>query len=118
MRKVDLDCKVQDLVAENEYWRRAGLGLSFEDAFAIQRTMENLAQKEKSVKRLRFFGIVQASQRDYFVIEGNSLKSYNEKLPEDYEPRGFGLNSYTYWVANNRSLGSPQSSATGSSCRW
>lgn len=95
-------CILQDLVTENEYWKRAGLGLSEEDALFIQKSMENLVKKDNSIRRIRFFGIFQALKRDYFVIEGNSLKDYKEKLPEDYEKRGYGANSYTYWVSNKR----------------
>lgn len=62
--------------------------------------MENLVLKDSSIKRIRFLGIVQTLKRDYFIIEGNSLKDYKEKLPEDFERRGQGANSYTYWVSN------------------
>jgi len=95
-----LETKIQDIVAENHYWKRAGLGIDDQDALLLQKAMEKLAN-EKHIKRLKFFGVFQTTGKDYYVIEGNSLKNYQEKLPEEYEARGFGVNSYTYWVSNN-----------------
>lgn len=97
-------CDIQDIVSENEYWRRAGLGLSDEEALYLQKAMEKLAGGGKNIKRIKFFGMFQGLKKDYFVIEGNSLKNYKEHLPEDYEPRGNGANSYTYWASTERIL--------------
>ena len=51
---------------------------------------------------MRFWGKILGTEKDYYVVEG-SAPAAEEGMPrpEDFEPRGTGVNTLAYWVANS-----------------
>ena len=55
---------------------------------------------KNNVKEIRFWGKI-LGKKDYFVIQGISNQPYTKDSLPDSEAYGTGVNSYSYWVANN-----------------
>ena len=55
---------------------------------------------KNNVKEIRFWGKI-LGKKDYFVIQGISNQSYTKDSALDSEAYGAGVNTYSYWVANN-----------------
>jgi len=65
--------------------------------------MKKLAA-ESGASKLRFFGLIRGTQKDYYVAEGELEGGAEEggeegEKPTDFEPKGTGVNKYTYWVS-------------------
>lgn len=50
---------------------------------------------------LRFWGKIYATEKDYWVVEGELAKSEEKPTDRSQEPRGEGCNRYVYWVTNS-----------------
>lgn len=57
-----------DLLAEAWLLEHAGVQLGSDTVFELQVALRNLA-RDKNLSEARFFGKVQGTQRDYYVIE-------------------------------------------------
>ena len=86
----------------------AGVGVDAEEAHRIDQAMSALAAVE-DVKSLRFFGRVQGTRSDYYVLEAQP-KAYPapaEQADSPAEETGaLGANRYTYYVSSN--VGGPE----------
>ena len=65
--------------------------------------MKKLAA-ESGASKLRFFGLIRGTQKDYYVAEGELEGGEEEggeeaEKPADFEPKGTGVNKFTYWVS-------------------
>ena len=57
-------------------------------------------------KTLRLWGKILGSEKDYYVVEADGVEPSGEAGEEDpaladAEPRGTGVNKFTYFVAND-----------------
>jgi hypothetical protein len=50
---------------------------------------------------LAFFGKILCRNQDYYVARGVVPKLPTDHLPANVEPRGEGVNFYTFWVTND-----------------
>jgi hypothetical protein len=51
---------------------------------------------------IRMWGKIHGSSRDYYIAEGTYDGGQDEdEKPADFEPRGSGINKYTYWATNS-----------------
>lgn len=48
-----------------------------------------------------FWGRILTTNGDYWVAMGVTPPLPTDKLPDNGEPRGVGLNYYTYWVTHD-----------------
>jgi radial spoke head protein 4/6 len=57
--------------------------------------------------KLRFFGKIRGTEKDYYVAEGEleggdeGGEGEGEEKPADFEAKGTGVNKYTYWVSHS-----------------
>jgi len=65
----------------------------------LQKSMQNLAKQTAGASKLRLWGKITGTERDYWVVEG--IAEYaEEEAPANKEPRGTGINEFGYWVCN------------------
>ena len=51
--------------------------------------------------RLRFWGKIYGTQKDYWVVEGILDTAEEDTTDRTQEQRGVGTNRYVYWVTDN-----------------
>ena len=51
--------------------------------------------------RLRFWGKIYGTQRDYWIVEGVLDTAEEDTTDRSMETRGVGTNRYVYWVTDN-----------------
>lgn len=101
-------CAVQSFMDDSAMFRWAGVGFSQQESYQITLAMRRLAQNTPSLVSLRFWGKILGTESDYLVAEGLVDGAETEKKGQwgDSEPRGKGVNKYTYWVTS------------GPACEW
>ena len=68
--------------------------------------MKKLAA-DSGAGKLRFFGKIRGTEKDYYVAEGEleggdeGGDGEGEEKPADFEAKGTGVNKYTYWVSHS-----------------
>lgn len=82
----------------------AGIGFGQQEIYRLQKSLKELAKKE-SASKLRFFGKIRGTWRDYYIAEGeveggDEGGEEGEEKPADMEPKGEGVNKFTYWVSH------------------
>jgi len=93
---------VADLMASSKVWQWAGIGFGEQETYRLQKSLKALATKT-SATQLRFFGKITGTEADYYIAEG-TVEGEEEEEKEhepDFEPKGTGVNRYTYFVASN-----------------
>ena len=67
----------------------------------LQRSLVKLAE-ETGARDLRFWGKIYTQKNDYYIVEGKvDLVGDELDRPDDFEKRGTGVNTQTYWVSGN-----------------
>lgn len=93
---------VADLLADSKVWQWAGIGFGEMEVYRLQKSLKKLAAKE-SATQLTFFGKVLGSENDYYIVEAQVEEAAEEEEGEekeaDFEPKGTGVNRYTYYVS-------------------
>jgi hypothetical protein len=91
-----------DLVGEYEMYKWAGLELGEEELYRVQRSLCRLLMATEA-KNMRFWGRFYGVEKDYYVAEGMLAGNGAEDIdrPKNFEPRGTGVNTLTYWVTDN-----------------
>ena len=91
-----------DLVGEYEMYKWAGLELGEEELYRLQRSLCRLLVVTEA-KSMRFWGRFYGVEKDYYVAEGTLAGSGAEDIdrPKNFEPRGTGVNTLTYWVTDS-----------------
>lgn len=80
-----------------------GISISDKESYLLTNSLRTLAY-EKNLSVVTFWGKIFGKEKDYYIIETNPLDANTDdkKEPEiDQEPRGSGLNSKSYLVAND-----------------
>lgn len=90
-----------DLLAEAEFLEWGGIALGKELVLRLELAISQLAH-EKELSNVRFFGKIQGTQQDYYIIEAKLLDApQDEKADPHMEPYGSGANQYVYFAANS-----------------
>ena len=60
---------------------------------------------EKKITQIKLWGKIKGTQQDYYIAEGVVEAGGDEEggggNPEDMEPKGSGVNKFTYWATNS-----------------
>ena len=81
-------------------WNAAGIDFGEYNTLILQKSLKKLTQTSQA-SFLRFWGKILGTEKDYYVVEGSApAPEENGQRPEDFEPRGSGVNTMAYWVAN------------------
>ncbi|EGR33145.1 radial spoke head protein, putative [Ichthyophthirius multifiliis] len=78
----------------------AGISFGEEEVQNISMSLRKLAQ-QTNASQIRFWGKILTSGKDYYVAEGITSNQNADVLLKDAEPKGYGANTYTFWVAHN-----------------
>lgn len=91
---------IPDLLEDRELLRWAGIDLGEDESLRLQNSLKKL-MKEKAARDIRFWGKILGTEKDYYIVEGNGDAAEEEaERPSDFEKRGEGVNTYTYWVTD------------------
>ncbi len=94
---------VQDLRADSRQWQWAGVGFGEQETYRLQMSLKKLAA-DSGATMVRFFGKITGTQADYYVAETQveaEEEGEAEERDADFEPKGTGVNVYTYFVARD-----------------
>jgi len=97
-------CAIPDYMEEADLLSWAGVGFGDIESYKITCSLRSLAAKEKDagLQKLRFWGKILGTDRDYYVAEAQS--DAGGDVPEeepDMEAPGSGVNQYIYYVTND-----------------
>jgi len=92
--------EVQDIFEEAKCWKDAGIGFGDEQLYMLQTAMNHLADKSH-VKRVRFWGKIFGTQKDYYVLYGDKTERYSDNPNPAIEADGQGVNEMSFWVSND-----------------
>lgn len=96
---------VQDLMVDARVFAWAGIGFGEMETYRLQKSLKKLAT-DSGATNLRFFGKIRGTQQDYYIVEA-TLDGGEEEAEEggeaenNAEPKGTGVNKYTYYVTHN-----------------
>ena len=93
---------VPDLLSDAQIYQWAGVGFGQQEIYRLQKSLKKLAG-DSGASRLRFFGKIRGTEQDYYIAEGEAEgeeEGEEEEKPADQEPKGSGVNKYTYWVSH------------------
>ena len=78
----------------------AGLSFGEAETYKLSKSIKRLAQLS-GASRLRFWGKIYGSKKDYWVVEG--ILDIPEEAHSNYfqEKRSEGVNKLVYWVSDN-----------------
>lgn len=83
-----------------QIWCHAGIDFGEYSTLLLQKSLKKLAISSQATF-LRFWGKILGTQKDYYIVEGSAPATDDgAQRGEDFEPRGSGVNTYAYWVAN------------------
>jgi radial spoke head protein 4A len=96
---------VADLLAQAKVWRWAGIGFGEQETYRLQKSLKKLAAKVQATS-LKLFGKINGTERDYYIVEAvvegeEEAEAEGEEKDADFEPKGTGVNKFTYFVACN-----------------
>jgi len=65
-------------------------------------SLKKLAHKS-GASGVRFWGKIYGIKADYFIAEGTGgvAEEEGEEIPDDFERRGTGINTFTYWATTD-----------------
>lgn len=91
-----------DLLKDAEIWRQVGIDFGEDESYRLHLSLKRLLQTTGAVE-LRFWGKLYTREKDYYVAEGRLPFVVHEDIarPRDFETRGTGVNSLTYWVTDS-----------------
>lgn len=92
---------VPDLLADDALFRKVGLGFGEKQSFLIYTALKKFVQA-RNAPFARFWGRIQGTQRDYYIIETDVEIENPEEITESHEPRKEGVNKKQYFVSNDR----------------
>jgi len=95
---------VQDLMADARVFSWAGIGFGEMETYRLQKSLKKLAT-DSGASNLRFFGKMHGTQHDYYIVEATLEGGEEEEDAGDAEsgaePKGTGVNKFTYYVTHN-----------------
>lgn len=69
----------------------------------LQKSLKALVN-EKKIQQVKLWGKIKGTKADYYIAEGIIEAAGDEEgggAPEDMEPKGSGVNKFTYWATNS-----------------
>ena len=81
-------------------WNIAGIDFGEYNTLILQKSLKKLTVSSQA-SFLKFWGKILGTERDYYIVEGSAPAAEDgAQHPEEFEPRGTGVNAMAYWVAN------------------
>ena len=90
-------------MASSKIWQWAGIGFGEQETYRLQKSLKKLSGKV-SATSLTFFGKITGTERDYYIVEAaveGEEEAEGEEKEADFEPKGTGVNKFTYFVASD-----------------
>ena len=82
-------------------WNHAGVDFGEYSTLILSKSLKKLVVDSQATY-LRFWGKILGTEKDYYIVEGSAPAPESEvPRPDDFEPRGSGVNTLAYWVANS-----------------
>ncbi|EAS02067.3 radial spokehead protein (macronuclear) [Tetrahymena thermophila SB210] len=91
---------IQNFYEDSLLLETAGIGFSEEESFKISQSIRRLADQYQATS-MRFWGKYLTRGKDYYVAQGLYSNENCDKLPDNCEQKGQGVNRYTFWVTHN-----------------
>lgn len=91
---------IPDVVEESRIFEWAGLSFGEDETYKLSKSIRRLALLS-GASRLRFWGKIYGSKKDYLIVEGILDIPEEEKSNYFQEKRGDGVNKLVYWVSDN-----------------
>ena len=93
---------VQDVMEDaSQLWQWANIGFGQQEHYRLQKSLKRLVSSS-GAEKVRFFGVIKGTEKDYFIAEGDDVGEEEEaERPADFEPKGSGVNTKTYWVTSS-----------------
>lgn len=68
----------------------------------LQKSLKALVN-EKKIQQIKLWGKIKGTKADYYIAEGviEAADEDGGAAPEDMEPKGQGVNKFTYWATNS-----------------
>lgn len=94
-----------DLLEDSFVYQWAGVGFGQQEMYRLQKSLKKLAA-DSQAGSLRFFGMIRGSQKDYYIAEGEmgeggEGEGEEVERPPEFEAKGTGVNTNTYWVSHS-----------------
>lgn len=91
-----------DFLKDSQLLSWVGINFGEDESVRIQLSLRNL-MRTSGASSMRFWGKIYGREKDYYVAEGTLDNAGREDIPrpKGFEPRGTGLNRFTYWVTDN-----------------
>jgi radial spoke head protein 4A len=92
---------IPDILSQGEMLKWAGIYFGEEDSYRLQMSLKRL-MATSGASQLRFWGKIYGTTADYYIAEGiGGTEEELEEYPEDFERKGAGVNTYTYWATSD-----------------
>lgn len=95
---------MQDILHDIELFAWAGISFGKQEAYLLQKSLKLLAGSS-GASSLRFFGKIQGTKSDYYIveatIEGEAEAAEGEEKDPLTEAAGTGVNRFAYFVTNS-----------------
>ncbi|CDW87426.1 UNKNOWN [Stylonychia lemnae] len=91
---------IPDVIEEARLFEWAGISFGEDETYRLQKSLRRLALLS-GASRLRFWGKIFGSQKDYLIVEGILDIAEEEKKNYSQEKRGEGVNKIVFWVTDN-----------------
>ena len=90
-----------NIIEEMRVFEKIGVGFGEEEHYVLFKSMSKLAQV-RSAKQVRLWGKILCSEKDYYIVESIVDGADDGELPAGTEPRGSGVNKFTYFANSDR----------------
>jgi len=94
------ECSIGDFLEQSKLFEWAGISFGDRETYRIYKSIQKLAQLS-GASSLRFWGKINGSKKDFYIVEGKLNEGGNQDLPANIEARGQGTNEYVYWATDN-----------------
>ena len=80
---------------------KVGVGFGEEEHYVLFKSLAKLSQA-RNAKQVRLWGKIFCSQQDYYIVESVVDGADEGELQPGTEPRGSGVNKFTYFANTDR----------------
>jgi radial spoke head protein 4/6 len=92
---------VPNIIEEMRLFEKVGVGFGEEEHFVLFKSLTKFAQV-RGAKQVRLWGKIFCSKKDYYIVESVVDGADEGDLAPGTEPRGSGVNKFTYFANTDR----------------